>query len=126
MSGWSQALARDWPNWSVNKWRLGQLLGVSDDALHVCAGLGLLLVAGWLLRRPPWHWAPWLVVLLAEVANEAYDLTRPAGATTEANWAAAAHDLWLTLAWPTVILLLFPRLVRRYPAAPADPVADDV
>lgn len=98
--------------WEGLKWYLSHRTGISDDALHLHAGLLILMVAALLWRRAPWHWLPWATVLVLEIANEAVDLL--AHTAGEDSWGASAHDLVMTLVWPTVILLVFPRLIRRY------------
>lgn len=103
-------------NWTYLKVELSTATGLGDDVIHIHAGLALLLLVAWVLRRPPWDWRPWLVVLVAELINETYDMLQTAFPTGEARLGACIHDFWLTMLWPTVILLLFPRLVRRYPA----------
>ena len=52
-----------------------------------------------------------LAAVVAETVNEAYDLTQTWFPTDEGNLRASFHDFWLTLAWPTLILLLWPRFV---------------
>ena len=109
-------LHRDSPyDWTWAKTLLTLDTGVPDDALHLMAGMLILTLAALLLRRPPWTWGPWLAVVLAESANEAWDLTH---AADEGNWRDSWHDFWLTLLWPTVILLVY----RRWAPSPA-PVA---
>ena len=117
MSLWPSSLpplAHQWQSFSYDKWWLSEALGITDDGLHMHAGLLLLMLAATLLRRPPWHWAPWLVVAAVETANEAHDMLQRTSATLEGSLRASSHDWWMTLAWPTVILLVFPRLIRRY------------
>ena len=118
MKHWWLLFVSNWTDWRIDKYVLGQAAHVSDDALHISAGLALVIVGGWLLRRPPWHWGPWLIMVAIETLNEGYDLSRPTG-TPESDWASSAHDFVITLWWPTVVLLLFPRLARRYAAPPA-------
>lgn len=98
-------------NWTVAKSDLGQATGLPDEALHALAGMLVLTVAAYLLRRPPWTWRPWLVVVVAEAINEAYDLTQTIYPTDEGNWRGSFHDFWLTVLWPTLILILWPRFV---------------
>lgn len=99
-------------NWTVTKIDLDRATGVSDDAMHVLSGMVILTIAAFVLRRPPWSWRPWLVVLVAETINELYDLTQTRFPTDEGNLRGSFHDFWLTLAWPTLILLLYPHFVR--------------
>ncbi|MDB5696233.1 MAG: hypothetical protein JWN21_1776 [Sphingomonas bacterium] len=105
-----QAAGFDWIYWK--SW-LSLYLKVPDDMLHVQVGLLLLTVAALALRRAPWDWRPWLVTLTIESANEIFDVFQTAYSTSEGNWSSAWHDLWLTMLWPTVILLCFPWLSRR-------------
>jgi hypothetical protein len=114
-------------DWIYYKSWLSLASGLSDDVLHISAGMALLVLFAFLLRRAPWHWLPWLGAAVLEVANETYDLTQTSYPTGEGNVPAALHDLWMTMLWPTVILLIFPRLVRRaeavQPSAAAEVVA---
>ena len=100
----------DWIYW---KTYLSLWLDVTDDVLHIHVGLIILVAAALVLRRAPWDWRPWLVVVVVEAANELYDVFQTAYVTDEGNWSAAWHDFWLTMLWPTVILLAFPWLARR-------------
>lgn len=110
-------------NWSMIKLDLGEIIGLPADALHVLSGMLVLTLAAYLLRRPPWTWRPWLAVVLAETVNEAYDLTQTLFPTDEGNFRGSLHDFWLTLAWPTLILLLWPRFVTlEHDAGPLAPL----
>ena len=100
-------------DWIYVKSYLSLWLGVPDDVLHIFAGLAILTAGALLLRRAPWDWRPWLMVLVAESANEAYDLLQTAYSTGEGNWPSAGHDFGMTLFWPTVILVLFRWLATR-------------
>ena len=106
-------------DWIYYKTWLSMASGLSDDMLHLFGGLALLVLLAWLMRQRPWHWLPWLGVLVLECANETYDLTQTSYVTDEGNFSAAWHDLWMTMLWPTVILLTFGRLASRARAADA-------
>ena len=106
-------------DWIYYKSWLSLASGLSDDVLHLFAGMTLLVLFALVLRRAPWHWLPWLGVLVLESANETYDLTQTSYVTGEGNFPAAWHDLWMTMLWPTVILLSFRRLARRAEVAEA-------
>ena len=106
-------------DWTLDKWRFEQWSGLSDDVLHVHAGLLLVFLVAVCLRQKPWHWAPWLVVVIAETVNEIHDLTQTAHPSSENTLAASWHDFWLTLLWPTVMLLAIPRFLRA-PALPPE------
>lgn len=88
------------------KLRLVETTGLAKDALHIYVGLGVLfgtaLLFGWKLSS----WRPWLAVALVALAGEAWDLrdtiTAHQFVYLWANW----HDLWNTLFWPSVILLI--------------------
>lgn len=99
-------------NWTIAKTDLSRVTGLSDDALHVLSGMLILTLAAFLFRRPPWSWRPWLVTVLAEAVNELYDLTQTWFPSDEGNLRASFHDFWLTLAWPTMILLVYPYFAR--------------
>jgi hypothetical protein len=105
-------LPPDWQNWTMDKWRFEQWSGLSDDVLHTHVGLLLLVGAAIVLRRPPWHWLPWSIVLVVECINETYDMYQNTIQTTENSFKASVHDFWLTLLWPTLILLVFPWFAR--------------
>lgn len=81
-------------------------LHLGKDALHIYVALGLLLgsalVMGWRLQ----DWKPWLLVLAAALAGEALDLRDSLIYGTAIDLKANGKDLWNTLFWPSVILLL--------------------
>lgn len=80
--------------------------GLERDALHIHAALLLYILAMWVFRKNRKSRFPWLVVLGVELANECYDLARASGADPAVALSAAAKDLWNTMLWPTVLLLL--------------------
>lgn len=83
-----------------------QYTGLERDALHIHAALLIYILAMALFRQSRRSRFPWLVVFAIELANEAYDLNRnwPEGP----QWAidSSARDLWNTMLWPTVLLLV--------------------
>ena len=90
--------------------------GMSMDALHVVAGTILLFAAAWLLRTSVARPLPMLVVLLAELLNEASDFRAELWPQLAMQAGEAARDVMLTMIVP---LLIF--LVARYrPALLAD------
>ena len=103
--------------WSFLKTDIETLTGLPDDALHVMAGMLVLLCAATALRRAPWAWQSWIVVVIAETINESYDMLQTIVPSDEGNLPASLHDFWLTLLWPTIILIVFPRFVGIDPAA---------
>lgn len=100
-------------SWGQTKMWLSQITGLSPDALHVHVSVLAMLAAAVLWRRRVDHVLPWVTVLIAEVANEALDLSNPAGGENTIH--ASVHDLLNTMFLPTVILicLRFTRSWRR-------------
>ena len=98
-------------------------VGLTNDAMHVHGALLILCVSAILLRRRPDSLWCWLIVFLAELFNEYADLR--GAAPGEATIDAALHDIYNTMFWPTLILILgrflFPRKNRDVvnPAAPS-------
>jgi hypothetical protein len=80
--------------------------GLAKDALHIHIALALFLGSALLLRWPLRSWKPWLVVLVATLAGEAWDIWDTLAADRSilpmANW----QDIWNAMLWPSVILLL--------------------
>jgi hypothetical protein len=93
-------------DWHQFKTGLEAASGLNMDALHVHAGIACQLAAAAVLRRPlrsPW---PWLVVVVAIVANEAYDLQYEIWPTRTDQYLESVKDIWNTLLLPTLFLLL--------------------
>ena len=77
--------------------------GLSKDALHIYVGLGVMLTAAAVLRKPLGSIVPWLLVLTLAVAGELVDMRDN---MEYWRWGASLHDILNTLFWPTVLLLL--------------------
>ena len=80
--------------------------GLDKDALHVYFGLALFL-----LVRLGWRWrggwlAAWLAVFVMACGGEWLDLTAEATHSAIQPDAAHWHDIWNTMFWPTVLLLV--------------------
>lgn len=79
--------------------------------MHVHGSLLILFLSAAVLRRRPDSVWCWLIVLMAELFNEYEDLRGQA--LSEATSNASLHDLYNTMFWPTIILIvsrfLFPR-----------------
>ena len=90
-------------------------LVLSDDTMHMMTGMLILTLVALALRRAPWTVWPWAAVLAAETLNEIYDLTH---GTDESNWRDSWHDFWITLLWPTIVLLVWRRWRARPEGAP--------
>jgi cell shape-determining protein MreD len=94
-------------SFQVFKEYLISLTGLSRDALHVHIGLAVFIIVRLLWRwRFGWSVA-WLCALAAALAGEWLDI-RSVGIGTnsmqpdQSNW----HDLWNTMLWPSVLLIL--------------------
>ena len=80
--------------------------GLERDALHIHAAILLYIIAMAVFRQSRRSRFPWLVVLAAELLNEAHDLS--INWFDDPAWALAGSfkDLWNTMLWPTVLLLV--------------------
>ena len=103
-----QQLAELWIGYKI---RLIEKVGLSNDAMHVHGSLLILFVSAVMLRRRPDSLWCWLIVLVAELFNEYADLRGEAPG--EASLDASLHDLYNTMFWPTIILVLGRFLVHR-------------
>lgn len=97
--------------WIGYKTWLIEAIGLSNDAMHVHGALLILCLSAVILRRRPDSLWCWLIVLSAELFNEYADLRGQAPG--EATLNASLHDLYNTMFWPTVILILGRFLFRR-------------
>ena len=96
-----QALAEVWIGYKV---RLIEFVGLTNDAMHIHGSILILFVSAIILRRRPDSILCWIIVLAAELFNEFADLKGLAPG--EASIDASIHDLYNTMFWPTVILIL--------------------
>lgn len=108
MQDYLQQLAEYWIGYKI---RLVEAVGLTNDAMHIHGSLLILFGSAVILRRRPDSFWCWLLVFSAELFNEYADLQGQAPG--EATIDAAMHDLYNTMFWPTIILLLgrllFPR-----------------
>lgn len=116
-----QQLAEQWIDYKI--WLI-ETVGLTNDAMHVHGSLLILCVSAILLRRRPDSPWCWIIVFIAELFNEYADLRGLAPG--EATLDASLHDLYNTMFWPTIILILgrflFPR--RRKDLSAAAPSSD--
>ena len=96
-----QLLAETWIGYKI---RLVEFVGLSNDAMHVHGSILILFVSAIVLRRRPDSIWCWLIVLIAELFNEYADLRGMAPG--ESSITASVHDLYNTMFWPTVLLVL--------------------
>ena len=103
-----QLLAEHWVSYKI--WLI-ETVGLTNDAMHVHGALLILCGSALVLRRRPDSLWCWLIVFVAQLFNEYADLR--GAAPGEATMDAALHDIYNTMFWPTVILILgrflFPR-----------------
>jgi hypothetical protein len=88
--------------------------GLSKDALHICAGLAVFLLMAVLMKDRPSLARPWFVVLLAAIVVEALDFRDDVASLGQWRWAASLHDVLNTIAWPSVLAVLFHFRVFRW------------
>ena len=89
--------------------------GISMDALHVLAGFGILLLASTFIRRSIASGWPLLLLLVLELANEAYDLSVERWPDIGMQLGEGAKDLMLTIAVPAILTAIArwkPQLLR--------------
>ena len=116
-----------------------QYTGLDRDALHIHIALLLYLATALLFRQGRSSRLPWLVVFAFEIGNEAWDLLRNYNEARPIlgpetfyllEWRESIKDLWNTMLWPTVLLLvgrytnLFERASDADAKLKAEPVAD--
>ena len=93
--------------------------GLGKDALHIYAGMGLFLFVRLIWRwRGGWILA-WLAVLAMACTVEWIDMKAEAANSALQPDVAHWHDIWNTMFWPT-ILLLVGRWLQPKPKASGD------
>ena len=90
---------------SVKLWLVGHV-GLAKDALHIYVALTLFFGVALLFRWKPSSWKPWAVVALVALAGEAWDIRDSIAYRTPLDIWANWHDIWNTLFWPSVIVVL--------------------
>ena len=99
-------------DWYAAKEWVESATGLHMDALHVHAGLICQLLAALVVRRSLASPLPWLIVLAAALANEAYDLAydpwpdRDLLPNRDSQYAESVKDIWNTMLLPTLLLLV--------------------
>ena len=86
--------------------------GISMDALHILAGFAIFLLAALVLKRSVANALPWAATLLLEIGNEAYDFHVELWPDPGSQLGEAAKDVMLTMALPTLLLIVARRLPR--------------
>ena len=76
------------------------------DALHIHAGIACQLAAALILRQPLGSVRPWMVVAVAVVINEIYDIRYEVWPNRDDQLGEGVKDVWNTLLLPTLLMLL--------------------
>lgn len=105
-------------DFGTDKHWLGQVLSLSQDALHIHVGLLVFFAAHLVFRRRLGDVLPVLLVLAISVFGEALDMARLADQGVFAPW-ASVHDILNTTFWPAVLTTGF--RIWRADAADCDP-----
>lgn len=92
--------------WYQIKTALSQATGISQDAFHILVAVGIQLLVAWALRRDISAFAPWLVVLGMELANEYSDLAFETWPDRTWQIGESVKDIVVTMVVPTVLLVL--------------------
>ncbi len=79
---------------------------LSKDALHIYFGLALFVTVRLIWRRRGGWLVAWLAVLAMACGGEFLDMTAEANRAAIQPDAAHWHDIWNTLFWPTVLLIV--------------------
>lgn len=80
--------------------------GISLDALHILIGFAVFLLAAQILKRSVANPLPWAVTLLLEIGNEGHDLMIELWPDPGSQLGEGAKDIMLTMALPTLLLLV--------------------
>lgn len=83
-----------------------RLSGLPDPVLHILLGLGIYLAAAALLRLPLRSWIPWLIVLAAQLINEAADILRDLLRGYNLPLRGGLLDTVVTMFLPSLIVLV--------------------
>lgn len=79
---------------------------LARDALHIYVALGIFFASAVLFGWKIGGARPWLLVLCAALAGEAWDIRDHAISDMKQNYPGNLHDIWNTLFWPSAITLL--------------------
>lgn len=93
------------PLQGVKLWLVGHA-GLAKDALHIYVALALFFGSALLFRWPLRSWKPLMVVVLAAMAGEIWDLRDSRLYHTLINLRANWHDVWNTCFWPALMMIL--------------------
>lgn len=104
-------------SWYQFKLFIAHASGISMDAWHILVGVVAFLAVARLLDSSVSRPLPWLLLLAAELVNEAYDIHIERWPDLASQLGEGAKDVILTMALPTLIAIFGRRwsqlLVRR-------------
>lgn len=90
-----------WQNWKLH---LEAATEISRDAMHIHASLAIFLLACFVFRLRPSDWRVWLIVLAAQLANEALDMVVMLEDSGEIFWWSCVKDTINSMILPTVLV----------------------
>lgn len=90
----------------VLKGAIIEATGLGKDALHIYTGLAIFLTVRMLWRRRGGWLLAWLATLALASGVEWLDMRAAAGGSPIQPDASHWHDVWNTMFWPTVLLLI--------------------
>ena len=103
-------------SWYQFKLFIAHASGISMDAWHILVGVVAFLIIARLLDSNVTKPVPWLVLLTAELINEAYDIHIERWPDLASQLGEGAKDIMLTMALPTLIAIAgryWPHLLIR-------------
>lgn len=103
-------------SWYQLKLFIAHASGISMDAWHILVGVVAFLVIARLLDSNVARPLPWLLLLAAELINEAYDIFIERWPDLGSQLGEGAKDVMLTMALPTLIAIVahrWPRLLSK-------------
>ena len=94
---------------------LMEVTNLSKDALHVYAGMAVMLLVIAVWKKPLSDWRPLAAVALASVAGELWDVIDTWSHGGTPKWDANWKDIWNTMFWPSLLfgLARFTKVLKR-------------
>ena len=100
-------------------------VGLGKDALHIYFGLALFLAVRLVWRRRGGGLIAWVAVLVMACGGEWLDLQAEISRSAIQPDAAHWHDIWNTMFWPTVLLIVGRWLQPKEKATNAETSGED-
>lgn len=98
--------------------------GLAKDALHIHIGLAIFVIVRLVWRGQGGWWLAWIAALAAALGGEWLDIRAEAAKGAIRPDADHWHDVWNTMLWPTVLLLIG-RWMQPRAHAPSGDLADE-